>query len=185
MGRTNRQCLVLAAIAGMTVVFGLVDAGIQLFGPHHLLLSVRHNSIYSLIGTAGLVCSVVHLASVRRGGRTALSDFYPHLNRLRICFGALFFLVGLIIAGSLIGLFASSRGDGVIDGMQPIVALQDEYRLNNHGTVTLVSRSRYLAVGASFVIGYRTMFLLFPLLSLHAAVLRSWMHSPAGKRETN
>ena len=186
MGRTKRQCLLLAAVAGMTAVCVLVDMGISLFGPKHLFLWVlSHSFSPSSLGLIGWVCSVFHLVSVRRGGRTALSDFYPHLNRLRIYFTAVFGLVGLMIVGTLIGMFATSRDDGVFDAMQPVFALQDEYRLNSHGNITVVSRSRYIAVGTCFTIGHRTMMLLFPLVSLHAALLKSWLHFPGGKPETN
>jgi hypothetical protein len=166
----------------MTAICVLVDMGISLFGPNHLFLWIlSHSFSPASLGLIGGVCSVFHLVSVRRGGRTALSDFYPHLNRLRIYFTAVFGLVGLIIVGTLVGMFATSRGDGV----QPVFALQDEYQLNGKATITLVSRSRYIAIGTCFTIGHRTMWLLFPLVSLHAALFKLWLHFPGEKPKTN
>jgi hypothetical protein len=73
-------------------------------------------------------------------------------------------VLGFIVFLSIVTLFASSRSGGVcVTDDQPIFAKRDHYFLTNHGTKTEVSRSRFLAVGVSFEVGWHTMILLAAL----------------------
>ncbi len=86
---------------------------------------------------------------------------------------AMLFGIVLIVATMVVELIASGRA-GVAEGTEPVFAHRDEYRLNNHGKVTLVSRERYLVVGSSFIIGWHVFGIILVLLALHLVLFGEW-----------
>ena len=74
------------------------------------------------------------------------------------------YALGIVVALCMIVLFSSSRETGVCEtNGHPIFAKRDQYFLQNHNKKTEVSRTRFVMVGASFVIGWHCIVLLAAL----------------------
>jgi len=89
---------------------------------------------------------------------------------LRIAAGACLSVFG----GALVTHLVASGGDGVAEGTPPILASRESYRLNNHGVYTPVTRTRYVVVGAAFVVGWHALGTAFALLVLDLSLFGPW-----------
>jgi len=132
----------------------------SLFGPSH----GRWLGIPAFILTAVLF-AVINRKRQDRSLR-CLAEGNASFNRFRSPVRFMITLCGIVMIASIIVMFASTRSAGVAAGTHPDFDYQEEYRLNSHGHYTIVSRTRYLIVGSSCVVGWHAIGTLLAFLGV-------------------
>ena len=155
----------MAYVAAILTILGLYLAGMvtSLFGP----------SQGRWLGIAGFIATVPIWAILqtrwRRGSLPSLIRRPAHRARRLLHISIL--RCALVCLAMLVTAFSAAGGAGGHDASRPVFDHQIEYRLNNGGEFTAVTRSRYLTVGSCFVIGWHALGTLFALLALHLALI--------------
>jgi hypothetical protein len=139
-----------------------------------MLMALFGPSAGSVLGIPAFLATVtiVPILNFRLKRRTLRPIVNSHqgLYRLRPLLWFLMALCVLIAVSSMITMLASSGDAGVAEGTRPVFDTQPEYRLNSHGRHTVVTRTRYRIVGASSVVGWHTLGILFALVGLHLSL---------------
>ena len=165
--------MVIPWVAALVLALNLLGIAASLwcvlFGPS---IGVFLGLVGFLVGVlAGLLLLTRTRPYWLDAGPAGLASGRPVLNLLRVPLNVALALAGVVVFASLAIGFAAARFDGVPEqavSAAPVFAERPAYRLNSHGKYTTVSRARYVAVGASFMIGWHTMAMLPTVLSLEA-----------------
>jgi hypothetical protein len=165
MDARRTQAIAFPACIGLVIILYFAGMFMALFGP----AGGRFLGAAAFLGTV-VVSSVLGIRRRGTGTMPGVAQASPEIARCRSVVSAA--RVACILVGfiALITLLASSGMAGVADGTKPIFAEQPTYRLNSHGTYTVVSRLRYVIVGSSFIVGWHMFGVVIALTALQASL---------------
>jgi hypothetical protein len=176
-GRSFGGLWLLALLASCVAL--MLSAYSQLFGPRGF---VMFGIVGFLLGAAGwVVAQKLFLPANPRG----LTDAWPGAGRLDKPTAWVANVFGLIAGISIVTMLLSARLDGVTSGGFPVFAAREKYELENHGRKTIVSPTRYLAIGASFVLGWHSLALYFSVSAMRIFMFGSRALETRANEETN
>lgn len=182
MGRSYLGGDGVRTIFGLSVLLPIVSIGVLcslwsvLFGPPGLIVF----GIVGLVIAVGCVFLTKHPDArdwFHRHLPNGLAGRWPDLGSLRQPLQVAISLVGVIAFASAVAMVLSSRLDGVPDDQRPVFRQRDQYTLDSHGRITVVSRSRYLLVDASAFTAWHTGILYVMLWAEHFLIFGKHFHA--------